>query len=259
MAYASLAGLPPVTGLYSTITALVAYALVGPSRTLVLGPDSSVSPLIFATLAPLIVTDDPGRAIALAGMLAVLVGLLEVALGLARFGFVASLLSKPVQVGYLNGIAVVVMVSQIPKLLGAPSTGGSFVGEVGDALGAIDDIHVPSLLVGLLTLVILVFTTRAPVAVPGVLVAVITAIVVVAALGLADDGVAVVGVLPQGLPRPEVPWTGWGDVGELGLAAVGIVMVSLADTIAVSTSFAARRHDHVDPDREILGLPREPR
>lgn len=254
MAYATLAGLPPVTGLYSTITALVAYALVGPSRTLVLGPDSSVSPLIFATLAPLVVTDDPGRAVALAGVLAILVGLLEIVLGLARFGFVASLLSKPVQVGYLNGIALVVIVSQVPKLLGAPADGSSFLGEMGDVLGAIDEVHLPTLLVGLLTLVILVLTTRAPVAVPGVLVAVVTAIVVVAAFGLADDGVAVVGDLPQGLPRPELPWTGWGDVGELAVAAVGIVMVSLADTIAVSTSFASRRHEHVDPDREILAV-----
>ena len=114
MAYAELAGLPAVTGLYTTVACLVGYALFGPSRVLVLGPDSSVSPLIFAAIMPLLVTDDPNRAIALAGMLAILVGLVEVGLGLGKLGFVADLLSSEVQVGYMNGLALVIIVGQLP-------------------------------------------------------------------------------------------------------------------------------------------------
>jgi MFS superfamily sulfate permease-like transporter len=135
MAYAELAGLPPVTGLYTTIACLVAYALVGPSRVLVLGPDSSVSPLIFAGIAPLVVAaGDPTTAIALAGMLAVLVGLIEIFLGVAKLGFVADLLSKEVQVGYMNGLAVTIIVSQLPKLCGFSTEADSFVEEVREFL-----------------------------------------------------------------------------------------------------------------------------
>ncbi len=116
MAYAELAGLPPVTGLYTTVACLVAYAVFGPSRILVLGPDSAVSPLIFAAITPLVaVGSDPGTAIALAGMLALFVGAIEIGLGAARLGFVADLLSKEVKVGYMNGLAVVIVVGQLPE------------------------------------------------------------------------------------------------------------------------------------------------
>jgi MFS superfamily sulfate permease-like transporter len=118
MAYAELAGLPPVTGLYATIGCLVGYAIFGPSRILVLGPDSSISPMIFAALLPLLVGGDTHRAIALAGMLALIVALIEIGMGLARLGFVADLLSNEVQVGYMNGLALVIIVGQLPKLFG---------------------------------------------------------------------------------------------------------------------------------------------
>ena len=108
---------PPVTGLYTTIACLVAYAIFGPSKVLVLGPDSSVSPLILASITPLLAGRDPASAIALAGMLALLVGLIEIGLGLAKLGFVADLLSSEVRVGYLNGLAVTIIVGQLPKLL----------------------------------------------------------------------------------------------------------------------------------------------
>lgn len=254
MAYATLAGLPAVTGLYTTVACLAAYALVGPSRILVLGPDSSVSPLIFAALIPLAGTDDPATAVALAGMLAVLVGLLEMALGLGRFGFVASLLSKPVQIGYLNGLALVIVVGQLPTLFGFSTDATSFFGQVTAFLRGLDATDQETLLVGLGTLAVLLVTAWMPARVPGVLIAVVAAAVVVGALDLTADGVVVVGELPQGLPRPVVPWTSVEDVGPLALAAVGIVLVSLADTIAVSTSFAARRREHVDPDREIIAV-----
>ena len=117
MAYAQLAGLPAVTGLYTTVACLVGYAVFGPSRLLVLGPDSSVSPLIFAAIVPILgASKDPADAIVLAGMLALLVGAIEIGLGVAKLGFVADLLSKEVQVGYMNGLAIVIVVGQLPKL-----------------------------------------------------------------------------------------------------------------------------------------------
>ena len=131
MAYAELAGLPPVNGLYTTIACLVGYALMGPSRILVLGPDSSLGPLIFAAIAPLVVAgDDPATAIALAGMLAILVGLIEIGLGVGKLGFVADLLSSEVQVGYMNGLAIVIIVGQLPKLSGFSTDADTFVEEV---------------------------------------------------------------------------------------------------------------------------------
>ena len=131
MAYAELAGLPPVTGLYTTIACLVGYAVFGPSRVLVLGPDSSISPLIFAAITPLVLAgDDPGKAIVLAGMLAVMVGLIEIGLGLGKLGFVAGLLSKEVQVGYMNGLGITIIVGQLPKLFGFSTDADGFVDEV---------------------------------------------------------------------------------------------------------------------------------
>src|SRR5262249_24285746 len=130
MAYAELAGLPAVTGLYTTIGCLVAYAVFGPSRVLVLGPDSSVSPLILAAIVPLVAADDPGQAIVLAGMLAVLVGIIEIGLGVARLGFVADLLSSEVQVGYMNGLAITIIVGQLPKLFGFSTDADDFFDEV---------------------------------------------------------------------------------------------------------------------------------
>ena len=138
MAYAELAGLPPVTGLYTTIACLVGYAIFGPSRVLVLGPDSSISPLIFAAIVPLLVTDDPGRAVVLAGMLALLVGVIEIALGIGKLGFVADLLSSEVQIGYMNGLAVTIIVSQLPKLFGFSTDADGFGDEIREFVEHLD-------------------------------------------------------------------------------------------------------------------------
>ena len=145
MAYAELAGLPAVTGLYTTIGCLVAYAIFGPSRVLVLGPDSAVSPLIFAAIVPLAAADDPETAITLAGMLAVLVGVIAVGLGIGKLGFVADLLSSEVQVGYINGLAITIIVGQLPKLFGFSTDADSFVDEVREFASNIDLTKAPAL------------------------------------------------------------------------------------------------------------------
>ena len=254
MAYAELAGLPAVTGLYTTVACLVAYAMFGPSKVLVLGPDSSVSPLILAAITPLIVTNDPASAIALAGMMAILVGLIEIGLGVAKLGFVADLLSSEVRIGYMNGLAVTIIVGQLPKLFGFSTSADNFIGEVRAFLSGLDQTNRTTLVTGLGTLAVLLVLPRLTRRVPAVLVAVVGVTVVSAVLDLAAHGVKTVGSLPQGVPVPTLPWTKLSDVGPLLLGAVGITLVSLTDTIATATSFAARRGDEVNADQEMVGI-----
>ncbi len=254
MAYAELAGLPPVTGLYTTIACLVAYAVFGPSKVLVLGPDSSVSPLILAAITPLVVTGDPSSAIVLAGMLAALVGILMIGLGLAKLGFVADLLSSEVRVGYLNGLAVTIIVGQLPKLFGFSTDADGFVVEVRLFLRGLDQTNRTTLITGLCVLIVLLVLPRLTTKVPAVLVAVAGATVASAVFDLAASEVTTVGVLPKGVPAPSLPWTGWSDVVPLLVGAVGITMVSLADTIATSSSFASRHNEEVDANQEMIGI-----
>ena len=252
MAYAELAGLPPVNGLYTTIACLLGYALMGPSRILVLGPDSSLGPLIFAAITPLVVAgDDPAKAVALAGMLAVIVGLIEIGLGLARLGFVADLLSKEVQVGYMNGLAVTIIVGQLPKLCGFSTDADGFVDEVRAFLTTFSERNETALAVGLATLALLLVLPRVTKRIPAVLIAIAGATVVTA---IFDLDVNTVGALPRGLPKPSWPWIDVSDFVPLLVAAVGITLVSLADTIATSTSFAARRGDEINPNQEMIGI-----
>jgi high affinity sulfate transporter 1 len=254
MAYAELAGLPSVTGLYTTIACLVAYAVFGPSKVLVLGPDSSVSPLILASITPLVVAGDPGSAIALAGMLAVLVGLIEIGLGVAKLGFVADLLSSEVRVGYLNGLAVTIIVGQLPKLFGFSTDADGFVDEVRAFVDGLGGRNTATLVTGTAVLIVLLVLPRISTRLPAVLVAVVGVTIASAVLDLAADGVATVGTLPRGFPTPSLPWTDASDAVALAVGAVGITLVSLTDTIATSSSFAARRGDEVDADAEMVGV-----
>ena len=215
-----------------------------------LGPDSSVSPLIFAAIVPL-AAGDAETTVALAGMLALMVGLILIGLGVARLGFVADLLSKEVQVGYMNGLAITIIIGQLPKLCGFSTDADSFVGDVRAFFQEFDERNSTSMILGVVTLTILLVLPRLTRRIPAVLVAVVGATVVTAAFDLA---VTTVGSLPQGLPRPALPWTDMGDVGPLLAAAVGITLVSLTDTIATSASFAARRGDDVDPNQEMVGI-----
>ncbi len=255
LAYAELAGLPAVTGLYTTVACLVAYALFGPSRVLVLGPDSSLSPLIFAVIVPLAAGGDPATLIVLAGMLALMVGAIEIGLGIGKLGFIADLLSKEVQAGYMNGLAITIIVGQLPKLFGFSTDADGFIGEVQAFFAGLDGTNAATLAVGVATLAVLLGLPRVTNKVPAVLVAVAGATIASAVLNLAESyGVSTVGVLPSGFPVPSFPLPELDDLALLAVAAVGIVLVSLADTIATSTSFAARRGDEVDPNQEMIGV-----
>jgi MFS superfamily sulfate permease-like transporter len=199
MAYAELAGLPPVTGLYATLVPLVVYFLLGPSRILVLGPDSAVSPLVAAAIIPLAAAGDASGRIALAGMLAILVGSIMFAGGLARFGFLTELLSMPVRLGYLMGIALTVIVAQLPKLFGFSADVENFIPGLRDFVTRLDETNTTALAIGVASMALIVGLRRVAPKVPGVFLAVVVSTAVVAALGLADQ-VPVVGAVPAACP-----------------------------------------------------------
>ena len=254
MGYAQVAGLPPETGLYATIVPLIAYALVGPSRILVLGPDSALAPVIAAAILPLALGDDD-RAVALAGLLAIMVGAILLFGGILRLGFVTDLLSKPIRVGYLNAVALIVIISQVPTLLGFSTDAETPYGEVAAIFGGIADGRIDWLAFGFglgsLALIVLLTVVKSPV--PGVLVAVVAAMVVTALLGL-STALPVVGALPQGLPAPALGGLQWADVAALALPAAGIALVAFADSAVLSRTLAARRGEHVSGSREMAAI-----
>ena len=254
MGYAEVAGLPPETGLYATIVPLVVYAVFGPSRILVLGPDSSLAPIIAAAILPLALGDD-ARAVALAGLLAIMMGAILLLGGILRLGFVTDLLSKPIRVGYLNAVALLVLVSQVPKLLGFSIDSGSLLGDVvatGEGIAA-GEVQPLALVFGVASLAVIIGLTWVKSPVPGVLVAVVAATALTAILGLADR-MPVVGALPQGLPAPALGGLQWADVAELALPAAGIALVAFTDTAVLSRTFAARRGETVSGSGEMAAI-----
>ncbi|MCK8670226.1 SulP family inorganic anion transporter [Rhodococcus sp. HM1] len=256
MGYATAAGLPAYTGLYATIVPLLAYAIVGPSRVLVLGPDSALAPLIAAAVLPLAAASgDPQRAVALAGVLAVLVGTVLLVAGFLRLGFVTDLLSKPIRIGYLNGIALVVVIGQLPTLLGIDVDADDVLGRIGTVAGeaVTGGIDLLATAVGVGSLAVMVTCRMLRIRIPGVLVAVVGAIALSALLGLGDD-IAMVGALPRGLPAPSFGGVGWNDVVTMLGPAVAIALIAFADTAVLSRTFAARRGADVDGSAEMRAM-----
>jgi high affinity sulfate transporter 1 len=239
--------------LYTTVVCLAAYAIFGPSPYLVLGPDSSLGPMIAAVILPL-AAGDVEYSIALAGMLALMVGLICVGAGIARLGFVSDLLSKPVRVGYLAGLAITIFVGQLPKLFGYSVEGGNLIADIRDFLTNLDQTNIWALGVGLLTLIIILGFKRWAPRAPGILFAVIAAITATVLLDLAAKGVDVVGVLPQGFPKPSFPVVQVSDLAPLAAAAFGITLVAIGDTISTSAGFASRRGYEVNSDQELVGI-----
>ena len=252
--YAQVSGLPPVTGLYATIVPLVVYAIVGPSRILVLGPDSALAPIIGAAVLPLAL-GDTDRAVALAGLLAILVGLFLIVGSVFRLGFVTDLLSKPIRIGFLNGVALVVIVGQLPALFGFSVSADSFFGDLRGLVDGIGDGDVDARAVsfGLGSIVVIQALRVARSRVPGVLVAVVVSMALVAGLGWGDE-IAVVGSLPRGLPAPSLGGLEWGDVLSLLGPALGIALIAFAETGVLSRAFAARHGQRIDGTDEMRGL-----
>ncbi|HET9085779.1 MAG TPA: sulfate permease [Candidatus Limnocylindrales bacterium] len=255
MGYAEAAGLPAITGLYATITPLLIYAVLGPSRILVLGPDSSLAAVIAATVVPL-AAGDQGRAVELAGGLALIAGGLGIAFGVLRLGLLTDLLSTPIRIGYLNGIALTVIVSQLPKLFGFSVDADGLVPEAmafvqGVATGMA---NVPALAIGVLALAIMIVARLLGRAAVGIVVATVATTLVTAITGLAAAGVDVVGAMPQGLPRLAIPAVGFGDLTAMLAGGFAIAVVSLADTSVLSRTFAARSGQRVDQNQELVAL-----
>ncbi len=257
MGYAQAAGLPAIYGLYATIVPLLAYALFGPSRILVLGPDSSLAGIIAAIIAPLaaVSPSDPGRAVALAGALSGLAGIFCVVGGLLRVGFLTDLLSKPIRMGYLNGIALSVLVGQAPKLLGFSSQGDDLVAQVRHIGQQVADgrTNVTALGIGACALLVIVAFKRWWPRVPGILVAVVGATLGIWALDL-EAAVRTVGALPEGLPLPALPSVTWDDVRALLPGALAIAVVAFADMSVLSRTFALRQGYEVDGNQELVAL-----
>jgi high affinity sulfate transporter 1 len=255
MGYAQAAGLPPYTGLYATIVPMLVYALVGPSRILVLGPDSALAPLIAAAVIPLAAEGDPQRAIALAGVLSVMVGVILVLGGILRLGFITELLSNPIRLGFLNAIAVIVIVGQLPLLVGTEDDESGVLAEVADVVDDVfeDGVHLPAFLMGAVCIAVIVAARRFVPVIPGVLIAVVGAVVATAVFSLTDR-MAMVGELPPGFPAPALAGVGWGDVVELLGAAVAIAVIAFADTAVLSRAFAMRHGEHVDGSSEMRAL-----
>ena len=257
MAYAELAGLPPITGLYTSILCLLGYAVFGPSRILVLGPDSSLGPMIAATILPLIAAGgDAKRAVALASVLALMVAAIMILAAVAKLGFIADLISKPTMIGYLNGLALTILIGQLPKLFGFKVSADGLIGEItgfvqglakGDAVAA-------AAVTGIAGIVVILVLQRWLPKIPAVLIMVVLAIAATTIFSLADHGVSLVGVLPKGFPPLTIPHAGLGDLAPLFGGALGIALVSLADTISTASAFAARTGQEVRGNGEMIGI-----
>lgn len=254
MAYAEAAGLPAVNGLYASVVPMLFYAVFGPSRVLIVGPDSALVPMIAAAVLPLS-GREPSRAVALAGVLAILIGVFLIAGRIFRLGFVTGLLSKPIRVGYLNGIALAVIVSQLPKLLGISVQGGSLQANAGATAEAVlrGATNPVALVFGVATGAIIVAGRFLGWKVPGVLLAVAASVAVTAALDL-KEAMPMVGALPQGLPAPALGGVTMDDIVGLIGPAAGIALIAFADTSALSKSLASRRGVHTSGNQEMGGL-----
>ncbi len=256
MGYATAAGLPAIYGLYATIVPLIAYAIFGPSRILVLGPDSALIPLIAATVLPL-ANGDPIRAIAIAGMLSILSGGMCIIAGIARFGFITELLSKPIRYGYLNGIALTVLIGQLPKIFGFSVDGNTIWEELVDFVQGVNSgkTNITALAIGLSCLTVILVLKRLAPKVSGVLIAVVGATVVSSLFDLSHrTGISVIGVLPQGLPTFQIPNIAPLEFKTLLSSALAIALVSFADLSVLSRTFAIRGGYKVDRNQELIAL-----
>ncbi|MDA9397026.1 transporter [Bradyrhizobium sp. CCBAU 45394] len=255
IAYATASGLPGIAGLYATIVPLLVYALFGPSRILVLGPDSALAAVILGVVVPLS-GGDPLRAATLAAMMAIVSGTVCILAGIARLGFVTELLSKPIRYGYMNGIALTVLISQLPKLFGfSIESEGPLrsLWAIADAIleGKTNWVAFGIGLGTLMAILLLQNNKR----LPGILIAVVGATAIVGVLDLGTRyGVAVLGPLPQGLPGFAIPWITYGDIVPVLVGGCAIALVSFADTSVLSRAYAARLGTHVDPNQEMVGL-----
>jgi high affinity sulfate transporter 1 len=253
LAYGDLAGLPAIAGIYASILPLVAYALFGTSRQLILGPDSASAALVGAAIIPL-AGGNLERYAALAAMLAIIVGFLSLLGGIARMGFSADFLSRPILVGYMNGLALTIIAGQLQRIFGIRIESGAFFGQIGEWLSKPGQTHLPTLALGAGVLILVVVLRQVAPRIPAALISVILSTILVAVFRLDAHGVATLGRIPSGLPAIRAPAIHLSDIAPLFADALGILILTFSDTILNARSFAAQAHTTVDANKELIGL-----
>jgi len=253
MAYAEVAGLPPVAGLWTVVGAMTVYALLGSSRQLSVGPETTTALMTAAAVGPL-AAGDPSRFAAMAAALAIIVAVICLIGWVARLGFIADLLSKPVLVGYLAGVAVLMIIGQLHSLFGIDLDGESTIETLKSFIATVDEVHLPTLGLGVVVLIALfVGTWRFPKA-PIPLLVILAAAGAVALMDLGENGLELVGEVPAGLPVPSLPSVGWAEIGALLLPALGVTMVAFTDNALTGRAFASRGRYKVDSTHELFAL-----
>jgi SulP family sulfate permease len=253
LAYGELAGFEPVIGLYAALVAMIAYALFGSSRQLIVGPDATIAILVAMIVAPLAL-GDPSRYAALAAALTILIGLICLFGGYFKFGFVADFLSKPILTGYIAATALIIIVSQLGKIFGIDIVSDDFFAQILELITKLDQTHLLTLAVGLVTILGIIVLRRYAHRVPAPLVAVIVAIIVSSLFNLEELGVAVVGQIPSGLPSLQIPQVGLADFRILLPAALALAVLIFADELLVARVFSRRNRYNLDPNQELTAL-----
>ena len=253
IAYAGLAGVPPVVGIYSCLVPPIMYALFGSSRQLIVNPDAATCTIAAATIAPL-AAGDATRFADLSILLALLTGLFCIAGGIARLGFIANFLSRPILSGYLNGIAISIIVGQLGKLMGVQVPPAGVFRTLGNLVKELASLNRTTLVLGLAILVALLLMKRFAPRLPGPVVAATAAIVAVYSLGLNNAGVQVIGTIPTGLPTPRIPSAALADLGPLAIGAATIMLVSFCSMMTTARGFAAKNGYQIDASRDLMAL-----
>jgi high affinity sulfate transporter 1 len=252
LAYATIAGVSPVIGLYAAPAALILYAAFGSSRHLVTGPMAATAALSAAAVADVATSDDEFLTYTI--VLALVTGLFALLAGLLRLGFVANFISEPVLKGFIIGLALTIIVGQLPKLFGIEGGDGNFFEKLWAWVSNLDQTHVPTLIVGLISLAIVILCREYLPRVPGPLLAVAFGILAVALLGLDDRGVDIVGEIASGLPTLGLPDAELDHYLTIAGAAAGVMLVGFAEGLGAAKTYASRHHYEIDANRELIGL-----
>ncbi len=253
MAYATVAGLPPVVGLWAALVPLAVYAVLGSSRQLSVGPESTTALMTATALAPL-AAGDPGRYAILAAAAALLVGVICFVAGLVRLGLLADLLSRPVLIGYMAGVAVIMIASQLGKVSGVSVDGDEFLDQMRSFVSGIGSVHWPTIALASAVLVVLLVLAWVTPRIPGPLIAILAAALVVSVFSLHHNGIKVIGEVPGGLPTPGLPGISLADLTSLVIPAAGIAIVAFSDNVLTARTFAVRHGQDVDANAELRAL-----
>lgn len=253
MAYATVAGLPPVVGLWAALVPLAVYAVLGSSRQLSVGPESTTA-LMTATALASLAAGDPGRYAILAAAAALLVGVICFVAGLVRLGLLADLLSRPVLIGYMAGVAVIMIASQLGKVSGVSVDGDEFLDQMRSFVSGIGSVHWPTIALASAVLVVLLVLAWVTPRIPGPLIAILAAALVVSVFSLHHNGIKVIGEVPGGLPTPGLPGISLADLTSLVIPAAGIAIVAFSDNVLTARTFAVRHGQDVDANAELRAL-----